>query len=219
MRAKESARAVAGSIIVYVVMAACSSKGGGGFLGRGGGGPGVDADGGDPNGSADTGLDGLLDPVPTAAAEVYKSGSRLKAKYYEGQDGSKAFVGWFDSQRNEDCSFRIAADGTARCLPTGDVVQFFNDGNCTSPLVMVAKPCATAAAYAVFQDGVSCSEVRTRVYPRGNPTTPGGTIFMKASTSCTGISSSTYQTIYNFFTVGPEVAPSAFVGANLKVEP
>src|SRR5258708_29782926 len=58
-------------------------------------------------------------PVPSALADVNAGGTRLKANYYAGSDGSQQFLSTFhDAQRNEDCAFAIAADGTTRCLPT-----------------------------------------------------------------------------------------------------
>ncbi|MCA9646486.1 MAG: hypothetical protein H6718_10135 [Polyangiaceae bacterium] len=111
---------VAGGAI-YVVMAACSSAGSSGspHHGPGGGGSG---------GS-------LTDPVPNATAN--ESGSRLRANYYAGQDGSRQFVGWHDTQRNEDCTMRNTKEGP-RCLPVlaaADIVDWdsneYSDPECT----------------------------------------------------------------------------------------
>src|SRR5262249_33845244 len=43
--------------------------------------------------------------------------TRLRGQYLAGEDGSRSLVNWYDSQRSEPCSFRIAADGRYRCLP------------------------------------------------------------------------------------------------------
>src|SRR5262249_36764419 len=43
------------------------------------------------------------------------SGSRLRAKYLTTADGARQFVGWYDSQRKEDCSFDVAEDGQMHC--------------------------------------------------------------------------------------------------------
>lgn len=77
-----------------------------------------------------------------------ESGSRLKANYVTGADGSKHYTGtFFDSQRNEDCSFQQMADGTYLCLPTDGVgtvqAQVFSDSGCTQPVTEVAPPQAT----------------------------------------------------------------------------
>ena len=45
------------------------------------------------------------------------AGSRLKVRYYVGSDGSEQANGFFDSSRNENCSYRVASDGAVRCLP------------------------------------------------------------------------------------------------------
>ncbi len=54
------------------------------------------------------------------------SGSRLKARYASTPDGAKVFMGWYDSQLNEKCTFRLAEDGRMRCLPVADFEQNMN---------------------------------------------------------------------------------------------
>ncbi len=83
----------------------------------------------------------LLDPVPPATAEL--SGTRLKAKYIQGADGSRVFVpGWFhDAELDVDCKFEMAWDDKLRCLP--DVPSYnvvYLDDKCTKPVVDVFGP-------------------------------------------------------------------------------
>src|SRR5262249_52920033 len=87
-------------------------------------------------GTARSALAAWIDPVATARAD---SGSRLKAEYLLGDDGSKDYqitlmpwsynpnlfnVGahpvnvYWDSMRNEECAYQVAADAATRCLPT-----------------------------------------------------------------------------------------------------
>jgi len=39
--------------------------------------------------------------------DVTQSGSRIKARVLSTPDGAKAFDGWVDTQRNEDCAFAL----------------------------------------------------------------------------------------------------------------
>ncbi len=53
-------------------------------------------------------------------------------------DGAKMFLGWFDAERQENCSFRLASDGKVRCLPDGPrvVKVAYEDPSCSSMIVM-----------------------------------------------------------------------------------
>jgi len=142
MRGGDAAKAMFAGCIVYVVMAACGgSKGAPGFASKDGGGSIGDgsSSGSGPGGDNDSDLvDALTNPVPDANAEPTTSGSRLKARYYVGEDGSRQFVGWYDSQRKEECSFLSAGDGETRCLPAGAYpIGVYSDANCTTPIVYV----------------------------------------------------------------------------------
>lgn len=105
--------------------------------------------------SSNTILARLADPVPRAAAD---SGSRLKAEFLLGEDGSKDYqIGmdrapngtaqygklYWDSERNEQCFFFLAGDGVSRCLPT-DRVWYnyypklsYSDASCTQGLIVI----------------------------------------------------------------------------------
>lgn len=60
------------------------------------------------------------------------SGSRLKARYASTPDGAKVFMGWYDSQLNEKCTFMLAEDGNMRCLPSASNAsgEGFLDSQC-----------------------------------------------------------------------------------------
>ncbi|MBI4702106.1 MAG: hypothetical protein HY744_13305 [Deltaproteobacteria bacterium] len=42
---------------------------------------------------------------PASSIAGYVSGSRLRARYYQGADGSKAYIGLYDSQLSVQCNF------------------------------------------------------------------------------------------------------------------
>jgi hypothetical protein len=129
---------------------ASMASGQGGVDGSGGLGGRPDVGSGGRGGSAsNVGSGGsggsILDPVPTASADPI-SGTRLKARYWQGADGSKSYIdgAWYDSELDINCAAAIAADGTFRCLPTpydgtaSEWVQVgffaFEDSLCTQPI-------------------------------------------------------------------------------------
>lgn len=75
----------------------------------------------------------MSDLTSTCAA---RGGSRLKARFLKTEEGAKLFQGFWDSKRNERCSFRLLWDGKVRCVPDADGVlqegfAGFSDPACT----------------------------------------------------------------------------------------
>ena len=259
MRAKETARMVGGSIAVYVIVAACSAASGpngsapGGQAqgdgSSGGGSSGSAADDGASGGAIDDGsgsgaahdgtasdsaniLDALTDPVPKAGADTTQSGTRLKASYYVGSDGSKTFFTMHDSQLNVDCGFVTASDGTTRCMPLANAVnvgQFFSDSGCSQALAYTSTACSTTTHYAIqyLSNSGGCG------YSYHAYTVSGafaGTVYNGTPSSCTALSSAadasaysrdlaTAFSTYSFYAIGSELPPSTFVQATVQTDP
>src|SRR5687768_11906869 len=55
----------------------------------------------------------------SAGVFVPTDGSRLKARWMEGPDGSRTLWGWYDTTLKAPCRFSRAIDGEQRCLPEG----------------------------------------------------------------------------------------------------
>lgn len=96
-----------------------------------------------------------IGPDPTAATSSggegggpTDSGTRLRARRIVAEDGATQFVGWRDTQRDEDCAFREAADGKLRCVPDLPVVATttFSDAACSAPLLNNAAGCTAEGA-------------------------------------------------------------------------
>ncbi len=221
MRTKDVVKAMAGGAAVYVAMAACSAGGGGRSAHQGSGGVAgllaqQDAapDSGGSNGSAGLGsvidamADALTDPVADAAAQSV-SGSRLKARYWVGEDGSKQFAGWYDSQREEACSFQDYGDGVPRCRPSsGAFASYFLDSGCTVPLFNVYDTeCSTAPKY-----GTALSGCTTQLYQLA-ANTPS-MVYVGKPGACTGTMPPAGYTYYS----GTLVSASVFVAATEQVE-
>jgi hypothetical protein len=65
----------------------------------------------------DTGSRDVL-AVPDAKAEPQTSGTRLKARWIVGDDGSRQFSVWWDAKLGVECQFQDGGDGKRYCLPT-----------------------------------------------------------------------------------------------------
>jgi hypothetical protein len=211
MKLRDIALTLVGSSLLYVAMAACSSGGGSGTT------SGIGPHAGDGGGSPGDGglIDVIMNPVPDASAEP-QSGTRLKAVYRVADDGSKEFVpgAWFDTMRQENCSFVRAADGKDRCLPQGLGASAFSDSACTKPIVATASGCA-APKYALGAVEDTCSEGPSglRVFAVGAVTTPA-TIYVQSGSQC--FPAGAASTGATYYEVGAEIPASSFTAAATK---
>jgi hypothetical protein len=185
---------------------------------EGTGGAGDGSGGGAPRdgGMMDAMVDGAMNPVPDASAQEM-GGSRLKARYYLGDDGSKQFAGWYDTQRKENCTFGSAADGTLRCLPAVSataVGSYYSDAGCSKPLATIA--CGAAApkyAYSYSYNTAGCL-VGPSLAPVGSRFT-SATIYIGSAGTCTA---TTTPASADWYEVGSSLDPSAFVRATETTE-
>jgi hypothetical protein len=99
----------------------------------------------------------------------FVSGSRLRAVYREGSDGSREYVGFYDNLKNSHCHFRNTIDGNAYCLPDGVVTQsvsngqYYADAACTQHVGMPGTcPPAVTAPPTYFSVGSSCMSTGVR---------------------------------------------------------
>ena len=193
-------------------------------------------------------LEVLADPVANASAE---SGSRLKAQYLAGADGSKDYQfgnsNWvapntsynhptaiyYDTQRMEQCSFAVAADGAMRCLPL-DFQQegngIYQDAACTQRMVAIqaSQPgCNTPLPkYAAILDTATVCPVVVGYYPNhyypiGQFLGPNlGTCYYKNSQNvCQYTNCPSGGSGYAFYALNAEVPASSFVLGTPTVDP
>ncbi|WP_437527443.1 hypothetical protein WME79_42810 [Sorangium sp. So ce726] len=172
------------------------------------------------------GFGGFMDPVPDASADPM-SGSRLKARYRTTEDGAKVYdtTRWFDSTRREICAFYLAADGQERCLPglvdasiATPISGYFAESSCTKEVVMYKKGCTPKYAYNTAQSDAACDALtnRIRMFSVGERLS-GTTIYIPNSAgACTAV---TANSAYDYFPLGDEIPPSAFVAATWSVDP
>ena len=92
---------------------------------------------------------------PPTSGVLYRSGSRLHARFTDGGGGARRFDGWYDSQLATPCSFRLAEDGVKRCIPMADTVDTappYADAACTMPVTTYVSP-TQAAPYLAADTG------------------------------------------------------------------
>jgi len=144
------------------------------------------------------------------------SGSRLKAYWITGQDGSKQFNDqWWDSQLSIDCNFTVAQDGNWRCMPLPSYVGaiFFSDSGCTTPLFYTScsTPLTTYVSISTTS-GTGCNANTTwTLRQRGSQYT--GSVYQGTPTSCAA-ANSTSTASYVLYTIGAAVDVTIFQQAS-----
>ncbi len=189
-----------------------SGSGGTGGVGGTGGTAGSSSSTGD-GGSAGSGGSG----GSAQQGGLYESGSRLRARHLVADDGTKQFVGWFDSQRSERCTFVVAADGKQRCLPIGaaTLASFFKDASCSATMkfAIATSACSQGSTDVAYGADTSCPP-RYRVYVTGAKVTPT-TVYSLVNGVCTA---GPPLEGYTYFDVLGEIDAGTFVGANEVTE-
>lgn len=145
-----------------------------------------------------------------------KNGSRLRARYLVGDDGSRSFVGWYDSQLGANCWHVPAADGKQRCLPIyGPIFSSFNtdfvDAACSQPAIKSAG-CIPPAYARASTSLPACGGSGFSVYKIG---AKAQALYSKSGNACASVSLPPGQDVYS---VGPEIVPATFVAAQEVVE-
>lgn len=206
---------LASTLALYTLVAACSVSAG--TATNGGSGPG-----------AEDLADAIANPVSDAKAAPITSGTRLKAVYVLGADGSKQVdpnVFW-DSQRNEQCTFQTVASGEMYCLPAAQRGTFnelvkdytiFSDSSCTAPLAGIytrEKDACTqqpTAKYLVKVVNEACKSGLILGIYTPTATRVRNPVYRKSIYNAAVCESTSYGTADEVYMVGAEVPLSAFV--------
>jgi hypothetical protein len=254
---REALKVFGGSVLVYVIVAACSASGRSGQTARSdaGGSSGATSSagaGGMSTGGAtaaagaaghegtagslgaagagpvDAGIDDALDALadamtdPVDEAEAYVSGTRLKARRWVTTDGAKQAIGWYDSERDENCNFYVSGDGKTRCLPfdayTTVNASYFADSGCTQPVIYHGVGCGVPEppVYAYKADAATCPP-RYRLYSLGSEIA-SGKAYVKSGINCTEMTLCASATTCRLYNMGAEVAASSFVAATEQTD-
>jgi hypothetical protein len=172
-------------------------------------------------GETDAGTDGDANVAPPDpridTSKPSASGTRLKQRIRKTADGAETFLGWRDTQINQDCAFKTASDGELRCLPTNVAARgaFYIDSGCTQPAVAQQTNACTQAAYASDEDSSTCP-ARTKLHALGTALANGATYYYQAApgSPCeTRTAGAVGTTIYP---LGAEVTATDFVKATVS---
>lgn len=151
-----------------------------------------------------------------SAGAAYESGSRLRARWLNGADGSRAFAGWHDSQRDVDCQPMTAWDEKKRCLPsTFSAANIFEDAACTYHVAVFAKGSCPSAYASMSLPESSCGQSKWKVVKIGGPYTYA--MYQLSAGSCTLVDSTYFNTLYDSYHA-TEVAPEQWVEMTETVE-
>jgi hypothetical protein len=177
-----------------------------------------------------------------------QSGSRLVARYTTttqvGADGAqqvtKAFAGWFDTQRNEYCYPTLAGDGQQRCLPsdtggpgvgsasTGGGFALYSDAACTKPIIAVQLDpgCSSsptcggcnppAPKYFRTENSACSASPGTHLFPVGAQLSPS-VVYFGQGASCFQ-QSPTADTLFYDGTSTTEIPPTSFVAFTVTTQ-
>lgn len=220
---REIARTLCAGVVVHLMVVSACSAGGGGPSGD----PtpytstrldGADPDAvpGTPQNRPDAGGTSLL--VPVKEAQAQESGTRLKARYYSGADGSRQFLNWFDSELGTQCSFADLGDGVLRCVPPVTGVVHYADSACTQIIYStINNPCgATQASFlrVPYPDSNGACSPQYRYFEPGAQTTPQ-TLYNRSGTGCVEVNVDAGQT---YWFAGAELPITSFVSGQIVTE-
>jgi hypothetical protein len=159
------------------------------------------------------------------ARKELKGGSRLRAKWVKGTDGSEIAAGLFDTQLGVDCRFGEAEDGKTRCLPAETAkhywpdmpgysvpINIFLDSGCTQRAA-ASSLCAPPLRYARFSD--TCGS-RDRIAPVTEVQVNTYYYRVAGTTSCTSAGAASLQ--MRFYRLESASPPTEFVEGNVTME-
>ncbi|MEJ7728245.1 MAG: hypothetical protein WKG00_03435 [Polyangiaceae bacterium] len=143
------------------------------------------------------------------------SGDRLRARRLAADDGASQFLGWRDTERDEDCTFRKAADGKMRCLTDVPVIaaQAYEDAACTIPLLNNATGCIAEGSVVLVQ--AQACDLGLQVWKTGAKFTGATRYYFDVANSCVPKDTQEYD---NFATLASQVDASSFVAAKVQVD-
>ncbi|HEV8247243.1 MAG TPA: hypothetical protein VGP93_15805, partial [Polyangiaceae bacterium] len=131
-------------------------------------------------------------------------------------EGDCSWLGWYDLERDEACSFRLSGDGSWRCLPdsavTADVA--YKDEGCHEELFSFPEQPCGSSARTVLQFSQEACDSRAIVREMGaQSVTPPS--FSAFGGGCNAL----YASGTDWYEPGPELPLEAFAPAELGTEP
>lgn len=145
------------------------------------------------------------------------SGERLRRIYRETSDGGRHPVGWHDLEIGTTCEFRLAADGSERCMPAMpgavDITLVFTDALCTVPLARIREStCGTLPPAFTYRPFATCHYVARRLAEEAPKPAEVYTLVGFDCEPAPGING------YLYYHVEPELPPSALVSGSHSID-
>lgn len=151
------------------------------------------------------------------SSSQFASGTRLRARAWDGGDGAATFIAFHDTMLDVDCNFTTAEDGVLRCMPLGGEVDYL-DAACSGARVLVPPSESCDAARPAY-----VSTTTTSSSSCGTPTRMGGfRVGMRLPAQTTWFGGGASCTAYTVATCPSALEPvpaSTFVGARIERQP
>jgi hypothetical protein len=212
MRITEVGKLFAGSCIVYFVVAACSAYSGDERSSSGGPPPGSGSD------AADT---TILDPIANALADGHRSGSRLKLRFYEGSDGSRQFIDFYDTELKTPCKVPVrTGDGKERCVPNQSGTPYHAALGCAGSPTLYAVPKSSPQPTVLVIGAINSKPLSA--YQAGALVTPPAKIYWGGDDGAGGTGgcaeANSNPATFNYYAIGAPIADATFVEMTIKTE-
>lgn len=142
----------------------------------------------------------------------YKSGTRLRTRWLTTSDGAKAFAGWRDSQRNQECRWEVVPNSGDRCVPPYPYYpgRVYSDAQCTKMMDRSSGTCHEPLIRLQEGSGAAAQTTFYEVGPR--VPVPNGSLPIYESLG--GVCQSNYSVeAASIFYAGAVLPPEQLVGA------
>lgn len=215
--------------VAAALLVGCSGSGGDAFDGSNGA-DGKDGKDGLNGADGKPGEQGPPGPAGEPGSEAQTSGSRLKAQWLAGEDGSRQFSAFYDTTLQARCFFQQVTPGDWRCVSQpadigGSAV--FSNPTCTNAVaISYGSDCApTPAPHAYVPAYVSydaCKGFTVKTYAVGAAIAKPAKVYaINTISGCVEMMSAPHPAS-KYYQTGAEfvaIDPSEFVGATLETDP
>ena len=159
------------------------------------------------------------DQAPAANPLTAQEGTRLKLRFTRAANGTRAPVGWYDSELGTDCSFQDVGDGTLRCLPAQTWTSAFEDLGCGLPVyIHRSSSCSAVPTFVAREESMGSCEIRVRVH-RLAERTGAATLFEGGWEQLCRPTNASRSAVDTTYRVGAELLPDRFVKAEKMAVP
>lgn len=214
MKIADSMKMFAGSVAVYAAVASAYACGEAPALAPSsavgsGGSDGADETGGETVGAG---------PVPPAMADP-TPGSRLQSMYRVAEDGSRQWLGWYDTALDAPCGWMRLFDGKDYCVPSYHYLSgLYSDPTCVRQIARLNE-CDTSLGHARAigdKNPYQCPQELTIFELDSEPLPAGSTLYaFDVNDACVAYDSRVMVAGDRDYPIRAEVSPSEFVASDI----